>query len=85
MDEDFVASRLKPPGRRIWIDRRTPAPACLLVFLDAELYLERVEALHVVRQLEDDGDMPPAASVFVSSNGAGARHADYVCDTDYSA
>lgn len=84
MDEDFVASRSKPPGRRIWVDRRTTAPACLLVFLDAELYLERVEAAQVVRQLEDQGDIPPVASVFVSNNGATSRHADYVCDRGYS-
>lgn len=84
MDEDFVASTSKPPGRRLWIDRRTAAPARLLVFLDAELYLERVQAVEVVRQLEENGVIPPVASVFVSNNGADSRHADYVCDRDYA-
>ena len=85
MHEEFVPSNAKPPGRRIWgLDSRAEVPAGLLVFLDAELYLERVEAAQAVRQLEDRGEIPPVASVFVSSNSADSRHTDYVCDVDYS-
>jgi enterochelin esterase-like enzyme len=85
MDEDFVPSNAKTPGRRIWVlDRRSVVPTFMLVFLDAELYLERVGAAQLVQQLEDDGHIPPAVSVFVSNNGASSRHTDYVCDEDYS-
>jgi enterochelin esterase family protein len=83
MHEDFVPSNSKPPGRRIWISG-AEAGADLLVFLDAELYLERVEAAQVVRQLEDRGEIPPVTSVFISSNSATSRHSDYVCDWHYS-
>lgn len=85
MQEDFVRSDSKAPGRRIWT-RRSPGglPARLLVFLDAELYLERVGAVHVLQQLEDERRIPPVASVFVSNNGAAARHCDYVCDPDFA-
>jgi pimeloyl-ACP methyl ester carboxylesterase len=85
MDEDFVPSNAKTPGRRIWVlDRRSVVPTFMLVFLDAELYLERVGAAQVVQQLKDEGHIPPAVSVFVSNNGASSRHTDYVCDEDYS-
>jgi hypothetical protein len=40
---DFVRSDVKPPGRSIWVlDSNAGSPAGLLVFLDGELYLERV-------------------------------------------
>jgi enterochelin esterase family protein len=85
MKEDFVPSIWKPPGRRTWVlDRRVEGPSDLLVFLDAELYLERVAAARLVQQLEEDGHIPAVASVFVSNNGSAARHTDYVCDDTYS-
>jgi enterochelin esterase family protein len=85
MDEEFVQSNVKPPGRRIWsVSPRLETPSALLVFLDAELYLERVLAVDAVRQLEERKLVPPVASVFVSSNGPAARHADYVCDEAYA-
>jgi enterochelin esterase family protein len=85
MDEDFVWSESKSPGRRIWsAGVRTGVPAALLLFLDAELYLERVSAAQVVRQLEDEGRIPHVVSAFVSSHDRTARHADYVCDLGYS-
>lgn len=85
MDEGFVRSESKSPGRRIWsLGSRVGVPANLLVFLDAELYLERVTASQVVRRLEAEGRIPPVVSVFVSNNGPAARHSDYVCDVGYS-
>src|SRR3954453_21712484 len=85
MEEDFVRSESKSPGRRIWsLGSRLRVPASLLVFLDAELYLEHVFAAQVVRQLEEEGRIPAAVSVFISNNGSAARHSDYVCDIHYS-
>jgi enterochelin esterase-like enzyme len=84
MDEDFVTSSLRPPGRQIWIDRGTDRPSRLLVFLDAELYLERVAAGQVLQQLQDNSHIPPTVSVFISNNGADSRHVDFVCNEDYS-
>jgi enterochelin esterase-like enzyme len=85
MDEDFVQSDLKPPGRRIWTQASTGERAKrLLVFLDAELYLERVSARQLVTQLQHEGLIPPAVAVFVSSESAAARHSDFVCDSAYA-
>jgi enterochelin esterase-like enzyme len=82
--EDFVRSRWKSPGRRIWTLRPRLSPARLLVLLDGELYLEGVMAAQVVRELEDASRIPPTLSIFVSNNGPASRHADYVCDEDYA-
>jgi enterochelin esterase family protein len=46
--------------------------------------LERVSAVQVVSRLEAQCRIPPVASVFVSNNGAAARHADYVCDSAFA-
>jgi enterochelin esterase family protein len=85
VNSDFVRSDVKPPGRRLWVlDSNAESPARLFVFLDGELYLEWVCAGDVVRQLQNDARTPPLAAVFVSNNGAAARHSDYVCDADYT-
>jgi enterochelin esterase family protein len=85
MEEDFVRSDAKPPGRRIWTQPSSRGPATrLLIFLDAELYLERVSAIQLVKQLEEERRIPSAMAVFVSNNGAAARHSDYVCDSAYA-
>jgi enterochelin esterase family protein len=54
------------------------------VFLDAELYLERVGAAQVVESVMAEGRIPSLKSIFVSSDSPAARHSDYVCDSDYS-
>ena len=82
--EDFVRSRWKSPGRRIWTLRPRLPPARLLVFLDGELYLESVSAAQIVRELEDSSRIAPTLSIFVSNNGPASRHADYVCDVDHA-
>jgi enterochelin esterase family protein len=54
------------------------------MFLDAELYLDGVQAVPVLHQLQQTGSIPPLMSVFVSSNDAASRHSDYVCDSAYA-
>jgi enterochelin esterase-like enzyme len=55
-----------------------------VVFLDGELYVERVKAPEVLRRLWDQRAVPPAVAVFVSNGGAAARHADFVCRPAYA-
>jgi enterochelin esterase family protein len=66
--------------RKVWTQPAvTGSPQALILFLDAELYIERVQAPEIVQRLA-----PQALSVFVSNNGAAARHADYTCNPDYA-
>jgi enterochelin esterase-like enzyme len=84
LDESFIRSVVKPPGRAVWIHRPdTGQTAGVAIFLDAELYLHRVDARAVLDRLVGSSAIAPMTAVFVSSNGAAARHSDYTCDADY--
>jgi len=66
---------LAPPAGR---------PAVAILFLDAELYQERVGAAAVVRRLQARRVIPPAVAAFLSDGGAAARHEDFVCRPEYA-
>jgi enterochelin esterase family protein len=55
-----------------------------IVFLDGELYIEKVNAPAVVRRLMEERAIPPVEIVFVSHGGPAARHADFVCSPAYA-
>src|SRR4029078_7812381 len=84
LEVSFVNSVAKAPGRRVWILRpESDRPNWTAIFLDGELYLERVKAVSVLRQLEASGDIPPLLEICVSNDSATARHSDYTCDPGY--
>jgi enterochelin esterase-like enzyme len=86
LDEVFVLSTVKSPGRRVWkLYPESSRPSWATIFLDAELYIEGIKAVPVLQQLQESGTIPPTIAVFVSSSGAVARHSDYVCDPHYEA
>ena len=62
----------------------TGRPTAAIVFLDAEIYLERVGAAAVVRRLMERRTIPPAVAVFLSHGSAAARHQDFVCRPEYA-
>src|SRR5215203_5397984 len=71
--------------RKVWsLAPPTGRPTAAILFLDAELYLERVEAEAVVRRLQERRAIPPTAAVFLSHGSAAARHEDFVCRPDYA-
>jgi len=71
--------------RTVWsLAPRTGRPAAAILFLDAELYLQRVGAAAVVRRLQERRAIPPAVAVFLSGGGAAARHQDFVCRPEYA-
>ena len=56
----------------------------LCVFLDAELYLDRLDAPAIIRGMTARRELAPVTSVFVSHTNAVARHRDYTCNALYS-
>jgi len=70
--------------RTVWESDSPGDVSSALVFLDAELYLERVGAQAVVQRLQEQGRIPPAAIRYVSHGGAAARHTDFVCSPGYA-
>jgi enterochelin esterase family protein len=56
----------------------------LCVFLDAELYLQRIDCLAVIEALTGDGAMPPLNYLFISCGEPENRHIDFTCSDRYS-
>jgi enterochelin esterase family protein len=84
--EHVVGCEPRSFERRIWILAPTfDPPLAAIIFLDGELYLEKVTAPVVVGDLQQRHTIPSALVVFVPSNGAAARHRDFVCSSDYAA
>ena len=71
--------------RKIWLQPPITGRAtrCCL-FLDAELYIERVQAPAIAENLQRDGRLPPTLCCYLSSVDAAARHRDFTCNEDYS-
>jgi enterochelin esterase family protein len=85
LEESFISSTSIPFGRRIWkLFPELGRPSCATIFLDGELYLEKVMAVPVLRQLQAEKNIPATLAAFVSSDSAAGRHSDYTCDADYA-
>lgn len=80
--QEITTERLNG-SRRIWLQPSADATRCW-IFLDAELYLDRVGASQIVEQLLQDGRLPPTTFAYVSSLDTAARHRDYTCSDDYA-
>jgi iron(III)-enterobactin esterase len=73
-------------ARRVWLLRLASGNASqAAIFLDGELYIERVGAPAVLGTLRRAGRIAPTLAVFVSHVDAAARHADFTCNPDYAA
>ena len=80
LTEHRIASpRLSAP-RAAWIDLpEAGATKDCLLFLDGELYLERVQALQRIGAAQAAGTLPALNSVFLSSVSAAHRQTEYTC------
>lgn len=54
------------------------------IFLDAELYLEPMDAPATLARLQESGEIPPISCLFVSRLDGEARHHDYTCSEAYA-
>src|ERR1700689_4022462 len=72
-------------SRQVWIQesRENKHKRCIL-FLDAELYIERVRAPEIIESIWEAGDVPPADCLYLSAGRAEDRHMDFVCDEGFS-
>ncbi len=76
-----IASKLRNRPRKLWVQ---PALAGQVVdcsiFLDAEFYIERVQAPTIVADLQKAGDLPPVTSIYLSHVDIMARASDFTCN-----
>ena len=61
---------------------RSARPLC--VFLDAEIYMQRIECLPLIEGLVDARAIPPVHCLFVSSGSALDRHTDFTCNDRFA-
>jgi enterochelin esterase-like enzyme len=85
MTEHEIPSAILPAPRKAWIHRATIGEAkdCLL-FLDGELYTERVKAPVILREAEAAGALPPVTCVYLPNASAAGRHPDYTCNEAFA-
>ena len=80
-----ISSELLDKPRRVWLQPAAAGPvADCLIFLDAEFYIERVQSLAIVADLQRAGRLPPAASVYVSHVDGVARSTDLTCNRAFT-
>lgn len=74
-----------PAPRKAWIHRASTDKAkdCLL-FLDGELYTERVKAPVILRVAEAAGALPPVTCVYLPNSSAAGRQVDYTCNAAFA-
>lgn len=71
--------------RKVWtLEPASASPKAVLVFLDAEFYVERSAAPAVVNRLRALKVIPDVAAVFVSHNGQVSRQEDFTCSPRYA-
>jgi enterochelin esterase family protein len=72
--EGEISSDWLSVPRKVWICPAAPSKDCF-VFLDGELYTDRVKAPEIVRS---------ATCIYLPNVSAASRHADYTCNENFA-
>jgi enterochelin esterase-like enzyme len=82
---------LKLPSSRLAADRQcwlqhpiTGNARSCLIFLDGELYKDRVGAPAIVDRLQQANQLPPTACIYISAIDAAARHRELTCNPQFA-
>src|SRR5256885_2910958 len=76
-----IASELLQKPRKIWVQPALAGQvADCLIFLDAEFYIERVQAPTIVADLQKVGTLPPVTSIYLSHVDIMTRASDFTCN-----
>src|SRR5580700_8285553 len=85
LEEHTVLDRAMGYSRPVHL-LRGPAdqPQRLCLFLDGELYLQKMEVLPVLNALLDRQALPPVTFAFMDHLNLEARQQDYTCNDQFS-
>jgi enterochelin esterase-like enzyme len=76
-----IASELLNKPRKIWVQPALAGQVVdCLIFLDAEFYIDGVQAPIIVADLQKAGDLPPVTSIYLSHVDIMARASDFTCN-----
>lgn len=84
ISEHQISSDLLASPRKAWVHHEGKARTCLL-FLDGELFTDRVKAPDVIASAQESGSLPPLACVYLSNLSAADRHEVYTCNERFAA
>jgi len=85
LTESEISSGLLDAPRKVWVQPPIPGDASdCLIFLDAEIYIERVQSPGIVHDLQAAGQLPSVASVYLSFVDNAARHGDFTCNEKFA-
>lgn len=85
LQEYLVTSASGEYRRTVWLlPGVSGGPQKLCVFLDAEYYLNRMDTVSILLDLQTREVIPSVTCVFVSNDSNEARHHDYTCNPPYS-
>jgi len=80
-----VASPWLGNPRKVWIHPSLSGRAAeCVVFLDGELYRDRVQVPQIMDGLQASGRLPPVDCVYVSAVDAAARHVELTCNSAFA-
>jgi enterochelin esterase-like enzyme len=81
--EPFIRRDLPSASGQAWIHHAEAARACL-IFLDGELYTDRVQAPEAIAAAQQAGTLPPLTCVYLPNRSAEDRHELYTCNDRFA-
>ncbi|HTB85601.1 MAG TPA: alpha/beta hydrolase-fold protein [Candidatus Sulfotelmatobacter sp.] len=84
LEKYTVADAAMGYSRTVWL-QRGPAdrPQQLCLFLDGELYLDKMKAAPVLNEMVTRGTLPPMTFAFISHGDMKSREHDYTCNNQF--
>ncbi len=84
LQEFNISSSAIRGNRQVWISEPSGDSKILCLFLDAELYLDRVNVLDVINDLTSDEEFPQTTFAFLSYGQPNDRHEDFICNDKFA-
>lgn len=81
--EPLIRRDLPTAPGQAWIHQAEAARACL-IFLDGELYTDRVQAPEVIAAAQQAGSLPQLTCVYLPNRSAADRHEFYTCNDRFA-
>lgn len=82
--EHKIPSTHLPASRQAFYHPAAGAPKGCLLFLDGELYTDRVKAPAILSEALASGLLSPVACVYLPNVSAAGRHEDYTCNEAFA-
>lgn len=83
ISEHLISSDSLSLPRKAWVHHAKQARTCLL-FLDGELFTDRVKTPEVIAAAQASGSLPALSCVYLPNLGAADRHEVYTCNNRFA-